>query len=103
MRPGTVTARAVVLAMGGFGQAFATTTNPAGLTGDGLALAARAGAQLRDVELVQFHPTVLWQERSRGQCPPITQAVPGAGAGPGDAAGRPGMAGAQPRGGPGPR
>ena len=39
-----VTARAVVLATGGFGQAYATTTNPAGLTGDGLALAARAGA-----------------------------------------------------------
>ena len=42
LRPGTVTARAVVLATGGFGQAYATTTNPAGLTGDGLALAARA-------------------------------------------------------------
>ncbi len=54
--------RAVVLATGGFGQAYATTTNPAGLTGDGLALAARAGAELRDVEFVQFHPTVLWQD-----------------------------------------
>jgi L-aspartate oxidase len=50
---GKVRARAVVLAIGGFGQAFATTTNPPGVTGDGLALAARAGALLRDVEFVQ--------------------------------------------------
>ena len=95
---GTVTARAVVLATGGFGQAFATTTNPAGLTGDGLALAARAGARLRDVEFVQFHPTVLWQEGSRGQCPLITEALRGAGAVLVDGAGRPVMAGQHPRG-----
>jgi L-aspartate oxidase len=95
---GMVTARAVVLATGGFGQAFATTTNPAGLTGDGLALAARAGADLRDVEFVQFHPTVLWQERSRGQCPLITEALRGAGAVLVDAAGRPVMAGRHPLG-----
>jgi L-aspartate oxidase len=98
VRPGTVTARAVVLATGGFGQAFATTTNPAGLTGDGLALAARAGAELRDVEFVQFHPTVLWQEASRGQCPLITEALRGAGAVLVDAAGRPVMAGCHPLG-----
>ena len=96
--PGTVTARAVVLATGGFGQAFATTTNPAGLTGDGLAVAARAGADLRDVEFVQFHPTVLWQERARGQCPLITEALRGAGAVLVDAAGRPVMAGLHPLG-----
>ncbi len=76
---GTVTACAVVLATGGFGQAYATTTNPAGVTGDGLALAARAGAELRDVEFVQFHPTVLWQEGAHGQCPLITEALRGAG------------------------
>ena len=75
MRAGTVTARAIVLATGGFGQAYATTTNPAGLTGDGLALAARAGAELRDVEFVQFDPTVLWQESALGQCPLITEAL----------------------------
>ena len=98
LRPGTVRARAVVLATGGFGQAFATTTNPAGLTGDGLALAARAGAQLRDLEFVQFHPTVLWQEASRGQCPLITEALRGAGAVLVDAAGRPVMAGCHPLG-----
>jgi L-aspartate oxidase len=98
LQPGTVTARAVVLATGGFGQAFATTTSPAGLTGDGLALAARAGARLRDVEFVQFHPTVLWQEASRGQCPLITEALRGAGAVLVDQAGRPVMAGQHPRG-----
>jgi L-aspartate oxidase len=95
---GSVTARAVVLATGGFGQAFATTTNPAGLTGDGLALAARAGAELRDIEFVQFHPTVLWQEGARGQCPLITEALRGAGALLVDAAGRPVMAGRHPLG-----
>lgn len=95
---GIVTARAVILATGGFGQAFATTTNPAGLTGDGLALAARAGAELRDVEFVQFHPTVLWQQAAHGQCPLITEALRGAGAVLVDAAGRPVMAGCHPLG-----
>ncbi len=52
-------ASAVVLASGGIGQAWDTTTNPDTATGDGLALALRAGAVLRDVEFVQFHPTVL--------------------------------------------
>jgi L-aspartate oxidase len=98
LHAGTVTARAVVLATGGFGQAYATTTNPAGLTGDGLALAARAGAELRDIEFVQFHPTVLWQEAARGQCPLITEALRGAGAVLVDAAGRPVMAGRHPLG-----
>jgi L-aspartate oxidase len=96
--PGTVLARAVVLAAGGFGQAYATTTNPSGLTGDGLALAARAGAELRDVEFVQFHPTVLWQQAARGQCPLITEALRGAGAVLVDLAGRPVMAGCHPLG-----
>jgi L-aspartate oxidase len=98
LRVGAVTAAAVVLATGGFGQAYATTTNPAGLTGDGLALAARAGAELRDVEFVQFHPTVLWQDGARGQCPLITEALRGAGAVLVDAAGRPVMAGRHPLG-----
>ena len=52
-------ARAVVLATGGIGRVFARTTNPPEATGDGLALAWRAGARLADVELVQFHPTAL--------------------------------------------
>ena len=98
LRLGAVTARAVVLATGGFGQAYATTTNPAGLTGDGLALAARAGAELRDLEFVQFHPTVLWQESAQGQCPLITEALRGAGAVLVDAAGQAVMAGRHPLG-----
>ncbi|HEX3489617.1 MAG TPA: L-aspartate oxidase [Streptosporangiaceae bacterium] len=98
LRPGAITAPAVVLATGGFGQAFATTTSPAGLTGDGVALAARAGAELRDVEFVQFHPTVLWQPAASGQCPLITEALRGAGAVLVDAVGRPVMAGLHPLG-----
>jgi L-aspartate oxidase len=93
---GTVTARAVVLATGGFGQAYTMTTNPAGLTGDGLALAARAGAELRDMEFVQFHPTVLWRESALGHYPLITEALRGAGAVLVDVAGRPVMAGRHP-------
>ncbi len=98
LRLGAVYAPAVVLATGGFGQAFGTSTNPAGLTGDGLALAARAGAELRDVEFVQFHPTVLWQQAARGECPLITEALRGAGAVLVEAAGQPVMAGQHPLG-----
>ena len=68
------------------------------MTGDGLALAARAGAELRDVEFVQFHPTVLWQDAAIGQCPLITEALRGAGAVLVDTAGRPVMAGRHPLG-----
>ena len=56
---GAVLARAVVLATGGMGQIFAATTNPVVSTGDGVALALRAGAAVTDVEFVQFHPTAL--------------------------------------------
>ena len=57
---GAVLCRAVVLASGGLGQVFSATTNPSVSTGDGMALALRAGAVLRDLEFVQFHPTVMW-------------------------------------------
>ena len=57
---GAVRCRSVVLASGGLGQVFSQTTNPAVATGDGMALAYRAGAVLRDLEFVQFHPTVMW-------------------------------------------
>jgi L-aspartate oxidase len=56
-----VRAGAVVLATGGGGQVFAQTTNPGVSTGDGVAIAWRAGAILRDLEFVQFHPTALTQ------------------------------------------
>ncbi|WP_327587351.1 L-aspartate oxidase [Nonomuraea sp. NBC_00507] len=78
---GAVLARAVVLATGGMGQVYAATTNPMVSTGDGVALALRAGAVVRDIEFVQFHPTVLWLgEGSTGQQPLISEAVRGEGA-----------------------
>ncbi|MFC4011848.1 L-aspartate oxidase [Nonomuraea purpurea] len=78
---GAVHARAVVLATGGMGQVYAATTNPVVSTGDGVALALRAGAVVRDIEFVQFHPTVLWLgEGSTGQQPLISEAVRGEGA-----------------------
>jgi L-aspartate oxidase len=96
--PGLVSTSVVVLAAGGLGQAFATTSNPAGATGDGIALAARAGAVLRDLEFIQFHPTVLWKDGAIGQRPLITEALRGAGAVLRDLDGRPVMAGRHPRG-----
>jgi L-aspartate oxidase len=95
---GVIDAPAVVIAAGGLGQAFATTSNPAGATGDGIAIAARAGAVLRDLEFVQFHPTVLWLPGASGQCPLITEALRGAGAVLRDLDGTPLMAGHDPRG-----
>lgn len=78
---GAVHCRAVVLASGGLGQVFSQTTNPAVSTGDGMALALRAGATLRDLEFVQFHPTVMYLgPESRGQQPLISEAVRGEGA-----------------------
>ncbi len=78
---GAVRARAVVLATGGIGQVYASTTNPSVSTGDGVAAALRAGAVVRDLEFVQFHPTVAWLgSRSRGQQPLVSEAVRGEGA-----------------------
>ncbi|GAA0379850.1 hypothetical protein GCM10009530_33140 [Microbispora corallina] len=78
---GAVHAGAVVLASGGMGQVYAATTNPVVSTGDGVALALRAGAVVRDIEFVQFHPTVLWLgEGSTGQQPLVSEAVRGEGA-----------------------
>jgi len=55
-----IRARAVLLASGGLGQVYSETTNPPVATGDGVAIAYRAGAALRDMEFVQFHPTALF-------------------------------------------
>ena len=78
---GAVHARAVVLATGGMGQVFSSTTNPSVSTGDGVALALRAGAEVMDLEFVQFHPTALWLgPGATGQQPLISEAVRGEGA-----------------------
>ncbi|MGW7679337.1 L-aspartate oxidase [Kribbella sp. NPDC054772] len=78
---GAIRARAVILASGGLGQLYAATTNPSVSTGDGMALALRAGAQVRDLEFVQFHPTVLWLGKgAKGQQPLVSEAVRGEGA-----------------------
>ena len=78
---GAVRSRVVILASGGIGQLYAATTNPSVSTGDGMALALRAGAKVRDLEFVQFHPTVLWLGKSaKGQQPLVSEAVRGEGA-----------------------
>ncbi len=86
---GAIHTRAVVLATGGLGQIYSATTNPEVSTGDGVALALRAGAQVCDLEFVQFHPTVLWLgPDARGRQPLISEAVRGEGAFLVDGAGR---------------
>ena len=70
--------RAVVLATGGIGQLYSRTTNPVPVTGDGLAMAARAGAKLADLEFVQFHPTAL--ATGGDPMPLLTEALRGEGA-----------------------
>ncbi len=71
-------APAVVLATGGIGRLYRYTTNPIEATGDGIAMAARAGATLADMEFVQFHPTAL--AIGRDPMPLVTEAVRGEGA-----------------------
>jgi len=71
-------APAVVLATGGVGQLYRCTTNPSEVTGDGLAMAIRAGARVADVEFVQFHPTAM--VGGRDPMPLLTEALRGEGA-----------------------
>src|SRR6185369_15237764 len=73
-----ITARAVVLATGGVGGLYAVTTTPAELVGDGLGLAALAGAVIGDPEFVQFHPTAI--DIGRDPAPLATEALRGEGA-----------------------
>lgn len=78
---GAILARAVVLATGGMGQIFSATTNPVVSTGDGVALALRAGAAVTDLEFVQFHPTSLYLSGSGvSQQPLVSEALRGEGA-----------------------
>ncbi|HEY0698724.1 MAG TPA: L-aspartate oxidase, partial [Micromonospora sp.] len=84
---GAILGRAVVLATGGMGQVFASTTNPTVSSGDGVALALRAGAAVTDLEFVQFHPTALIGPAAGGgsdtraaQQPLVSEALRGEGA-----------------------
>ncbi|HEY2176440.1 MAG TPA: L-aspartate oxidase [Mycobacteriales bacterium] len=94
---GALRTGAVVLATGGSGQVYASTTNPDVSTGDGVGLALRAGACVTDLEFVQFHPTVLWLgPGARGRQLLVTEAVRGEGATLVDATGASVMDGVHP-------
>ncbi|WP_277452777.1 L-aspartate oxidase [Janibacter sp. DB-40] len=94
---GAARSRAVVLATGGLGQIYSSTTNPPVATGDGMAVALRAGAALADLEFVQFHPTVMHLgPGASGQQPLVSEAVRGEGAVLVDATGEAFMAGIHP-------
>ncbi|NNC23837.1 L-aspartate oxidase [Salinisphaera sp. USBA-960] len=82
----TLTANATVLATGGYSALFARSTNPHTSAGDGLALAANAGATLSDMAFVQFHPTAFYS--ASGPCFLLSEALRGAGATLVDAHGR---------------
>ena len=84
-----ITAAAVILATGGLGGLYAVTTNPAAVRGEGLAMAARAGARIADPEFVQFHPTAI--DIGADPAPLATEALRGEGARLIDGEGRPFM------------
>lgn len=95
---GAVPAPATLIATGGVGHLYLATTAPDGMLGQGHALALDAGARLRDMEFIQFHPTVLFAKERRGRRPLISEAVRGEGARLVDSRGNPVMDGVDPRG-----
>jgi L-aspartate oxidase len=101
---GVLHPRAVLLATGGLGQLYVGSTNSEVATGDGLALALRAGTITADLEFIQFHPTALYlRAGSRGRQPLITEAIRGEGAVLVDITGAPVMTGVHPLGALAPR
>ena len=95
---GVVYAPSVILATGGLGHLYQSTTNPDGSTGDGVALAMWAGLAVGDLEFIQFHPTMLHAGGGEGRRPLITEALRGEGAKLVDAQGLSVTAGVHPMG-----
>ena len=95
---GVISAPSVVIASGGLGHLYRATTNPESATGDGIALALWAGVPVCDIEFIQFHPTMLYDGRTDGRRPLVTEAIRGEGATLVDGHGRAIMAGVHPLG-----
>lgn len=74
-----VSTKNVVIATGGIGQVYKISTNPAVATGDGIAAAVRAGANLKNIEFIQFHPTGMWSDSKESRAFLISEAVRGEG------------------------